>query len=190
MSPQHSNRSRLLEGAIRCLEQLPAEAVTARAIAAEAEANIASIGYHFGSKDGLLAEAMAEGFRRWLAEIAAGLADLPPESTVARLRRSIEIVANGSQQHAGLARAFLTALARAPHDQRVRAPLAESYRQSRVTLAKLLGLGADETGDAAASLLIATFDGLLIQALLDPERALNAERIGAAQGRLAALTAA
>ena len=25
MSPQHSNRSRLLEGAIRCLEQLPAE---------------------------------------------------------------------------------------------------------------------------------------------------------------------
>lgn len=189
MSPQHSNRSRLLEGAIRCLEQLPAEAVTARVIAAEAQANIASIGYHFESKDGLLAEAMAEGFRRWLAEIATGLADIPPDDTSARLQRSIEIVADGRRQHAGLARAFLSALARAPHDPRVRVPLADSYRQSRVALAKLLGLGADEAGDDAAAVLLATFDGLLIQALLDPARALNPERVETAQRRLAALTA-
>ena len=54
MSPQRSNRQLLLDGALRCLERLPAEHITARAIADESGANLASIGYHFGSKEALL----------------------------------------------------------------------------------------------------------------------------------------
>jgi AcrR family transcriptional regulator len=49
--PQRSNRQRLIEGTLRCLERLPPERITARAIAAESGANLASIGYHFGSMD-------------------------------------------------------------------------------------------------------------------------------------------
>ena len=41
-----------------------------RDIAQAAKANVASITYHFGSKDALIAEALAEGFRRWFAEFA------------------------------------------------------------------------------------------------------------------------
>ena len=49
MSPQRSNRQVLLEGALRCVERLPAERITARVIADESGANAASIVYHFGS---------------------------------------------------------------------------------------------------------------------------------------------
>lgn len=185
MSPQRSNRDALIEGALQCLADSPAADVTARDIANRANANLASIGYHFGSKDGLLAQAMVEGFRRWLAEVATALADLPIGDASARLQRAIELVSTSAQRHAGLARAFLAALASAPHDDRVRVPLAESYRESRSAVAALIGLGDDEAGKDAAGLLIAAFDGLLIQALLDPSQELPLARITAAQARLA-----
>lgn len=185
MSPQRSNRTALIEGALQCLADGPAADITARDIADQSHANLASIGYHFGSKDGLLAEAMVEGFRRWLAEVAIALADLPVSDASARLRRAIEVVSTSAERHAGLARTFLAALANAPHDDRVRGPLAESYRESRSAVAGLIGLGNDQAGEDAAGLLIAVFDGLLIQALLDPSRALAAARLAAAQARLA-----
>jgi AcrR family transcriptional regulator len=43
MSPQRSNRMNLIEGTLRCLERLPPERITARAIAEESGANLASI---------------------------------------------------------------------------------------------------------------------------------------------------
>jgi DNA-binding transcriptional regulator YbjK len=61
LSPQRSNREQLLDGALCCLERLPAERITARAIAEESGANLASIAYHFGSKDGLVTAAVIEG---------------------------------------------------------------------------------------------------------------------------------
>jgi AcrR family transcriptional regulator len=66
VSPQRSNRDALLEGALRCLERLPPERITARTIAAESGANPASIAYHFGSKDNLITEAAITGLDRWL----------------------------------------------------------------------------------------------------------------------------
>src|ERR687895_2628788 len=103
MSPQHSNRANLLEGTLRCLERLPAEAVTARAIAAESGANLASIGYHFGSKDELVTEAVIAGLDRWLEEIAAGLGDVAALEPAERYRRAAEVVEAGRERHTGLA---------------------------------------------------------------------------------------
>ena len=74
MSPQRSNRTQLIDGTLRCLERLPPERVTARAIADESGANLASITYHFGSKDDLVTEAVVAGLDRWLDEIEAALA--------------------------------------------------------------------------------------------------------------------
>lgn len=187
MSPQRSNREALIEGALQCLAENPAANVTARDIADRSNANLASIGYHFGSKNGLLAEAMVEGFRRWFIEIASALADLPPSDPGARLRRAVELVSIGAESQVGLARAFLAALASAPHDERVRVPLAESYAESRAAIAGLIGLGEDGAGADAASLLLAVFDGLLIQAMLDPSQRLSTARVAAAQARLADL---
>jgi AcrR family transcriptional regulator len=88
MSPQRSNRSSLIDGTLRCLERLPPERVTARAIAAESGANLASITYHFGSKDDLVTEAVIEGLDRWLDEIDRAMGELAPAGPRERFRRA------------------------------------------------------------------------------------------------------
>jgi hypothetical protein len=83
-----------------------------------------------------------------------------------------------------LASNFAGALAKAQHDDRVRRMLAAGFRRTRPTLASLLGLGADRAGEDAAGLVLALFDGLLLQVLLDPALAIEGERMQRAQSRL------
>jgi AcrR family transcriptional regulator len=184
MSPQRSNRSRLLEGTLRCLERLPPERVTARAIAKESQANIASIAYHFGSKDELVTEAVIAGLDRWLAEISRALGDLDGLERAARLERAGLVIDATRDLHTGLARNFLGALAKAQHDPRVRGRLAEGFRTTRARVAELLDLGSDQAGEDAAGLVHSLFTGLLFQALLDPDLAIEGRRMSRAQARL------
>jgi AcrR family transcriptional regulator len=184
MSPQRSNRSNLLEGTLRCLERLPPERVTARAIAEESGANVASITYHFGSKDDLITEAVIAGLDRWLVEIADALGDLERLEPAARYRRAFSAVEATRRRHTGLARNFLGALAKAQHNRRVQASLAEGFRRTRPRVASLLGLGQDQAGEDAAGLVHSLFTGLLFQALLDPELAIEGRRMSRAQARL------
>jgi AcrR family transcriptional regulator len=187
MSPQHSNRAQLVEGALRCLERMPPEKVTARAIAAEAGANLASITYHFGSKDELVTAAVVEGLDRWLAEIAQRLGDLAAVAPAERFRRAGDAVAATRRDHAGLARNLVGAFARAPYDEKVRTLLTAGFRRSRGEVAMLLGLltgGTDQAGDDAGGLVLALFNGLLFQALLDPALAIEGQRLGRAAARL------
>jgi AcrR family transcriptional regulator len=185
LSPQRSNRSNLLEGTLRCLESLPPDRVTARAIAEESGANIASIAYHFGSKDELVTEAVVAGLDRWLAEIAAALGDLERFEPSQRLRRAWAAVDATRRRHSGLAKNFMGALARAQHDDRIRKTLAEGFRQTRPRVAVLLGLGPDQAGEDAAGLIHSIFTGLLFQELLDPALAIEGRRMEQAQARLA-----
>lgn len=184
MSPQRSNRSRLIEGTLRCLERLPPERITARAIAAEAGANIASITYHFGSKDDLVTASVIEGLDRWLADIADCLDEVTAETPGARFRRAAAIIEESRQRNTGLARNFVGALAKAQHDARLRELLAKGFRDTRPDLATVLGLGDDRAGLDAAGLVLSLFHGLLIQVLLDPALAIDGDRMTAAQVRL------
>jgi AcrR family transcriptional regulator len=184
MSPQRSNRDVLLEGALRCLETLPPERVTARAIADASGANLASIAYHFGSKDELVTEAVITGLDRWLAEVARRLDALDAHDPAERLRRGFEAIEATRREHEPLARTFLAALARAQHDDRVRARLAAGFHRTRPAVAAVLALGDEPADVDAAALVLALFDGLLFQALLDPELAIEGERMHRAQTRL------
>lgn len=182
MSPQRSNRSNLIEGTLRCLERLPPERITARAIAEESGANLASIAYHFDTKDNLVTEAVIEGLDRWLADVAAGLDDLASHEPTARFRRAGELIE--TSPHTGLARNFIGALAKAQHDPRIKAALGAGYGRTRPRVASLLGLGDDQTGQDAGGLVLALFNGLLLQALLDPALAIEGDRMRRAQVRL------
>lgn len=184
MSPQRSNRSNLIEGTLRCLDRLPPERITARAIAEESGANLASIAYHFESKDNLVTEAVIVGLDRWLAEIESALGDLTAQQPAARYERAGEVVEQTRQRHAGLARNFLGALAKAQHEPRVRELLADGFRRTRPSVAALLGLGDDQPGEDAAGLVHSLFVGLLFQALLDPALAIDGARMERAQTRL------
>jgi AcrR family transcriptional regulator len=184
MSPQRSNRSVLLEGALRCVERLPPGRVTSRAIAKESGANLASIAYHFGSKEELVTAAVIEGLDRWLEDIAAALVEVESQEPALRLRRAFEAVEATRERHQGLARNFVGALAWAPHEPRIRKLLADGFRRTRPAVASILGLGPDKSAEDAAGLVLAMFDGLLIQTLLDPELAIEGARMHRAQARL------
>jgi AcrR family transcriptional regulator len=184
VSPQHSNRANLIAGTLRCLERLPPERITARAIAKESGANLASIAYHFGSKDDLVTEAAIEGLDRWLVEIDAGLDDLPERAPTARFRRAFDAVETSRRCHTGLARNYVAALAKGQHDPRLRETLAEGFRHSRPNVAAVLGLGDDQAGLDAAGLVLSLFHGLLLQVLLDPALAIEGKRMERAQTRL------
>jgi AcrR family transcriptional regulator len=175
MSPQRSNRVALIEGTLRCLERLPPERVTAREIAAEAGANLASIGYHFGSKDALVTEAVVAGLDRWLAAIADGL-----EHREAGGERGLDAVLAAYEASrpasTGVARAFVSAITRAPYDEAIRSKLVEGFRRARGDVDAVLGAGeAGEPG--AGALALAMFHGLLLAELLDDGLRLEGERL-------------
>lgn len=184
MSPQRSNRTQLIEGTLRCLERLPPERVTARVIADESGANLASITYHFGSKDELVTEAVIAGLDRWLAEIARRLDEMAARAPQERFRAAFGVVEQGRRAHEGLARMFLVALAKAQHDDRVRELLAGGFSRTRDEVARVLGLGADAAGRDAAGLALALFNGLLFQSLIDPSLAIEGDQMLRAQARL------
>lgn len=171
MSPQRSNRDALLEGALRCLEGSSSAKITARQIAAAADANLQSIGYHFGSTEALLAEAMAMGFGRWLDELTTDMGDLSSMNTLQRIQRAADILVTGAKERSGLLHAFLSAVASAPHNPKLRTVLSQRFSESRARVALLLGLGDDEDAINAASLIIANFDGLLVQTAIEPDDA-------------------
>jgi AcrR family transcriptional regulator len=184
VSPQRSNRSNLIEGTLRCLERLAPERLTARAIVEESGANLASINYHFGSKDNLVTEAVIEGLDRWLADIDSRLGELESNQPAVRFRRALEVVETSRRRHTGLAKNFLGALAKAQHDPRIREMLAAGFQRTRPNVASLLGLGNDQAGEDAGGLVLALFNGLLFQALLDPALAIEGDRMQLAQRRL------
>jgi AcrR family transcriptional regulator len=186
VSPQPSNLESLIEGTLRCLERLPPERVTAREIAAESGANLASITYHFGSKDELVTEAVIRGLDRWLVEIAAAMGDMESQPPATRLRRAGEAIDGTRERHDGLARNFVGALAKAQHDPRLRELLVEGFAHTRPNVAALLELGNDQAGNDAGGLVHSLFVGLLFQALLDPSLAIEGERMQRAQARLRA----
>jgi AcrR family transcriptional regulator len=184
VSPQRSNRDQLVDGALRCLERLPAERVTARVIADESGANLASIGYHFGSKEDLITTAVIEGLDRWLAEIEQDLSVVGAGTPAERYRRARAVLTETQRRHAGLVQNFFAAIAKAPHDPRVRERLALGIRRTRPAVANLLGLGDDQAGIDAGALVLALFDGLLLQWMLDPELVIDGRRFDRAQRRL------
>ena len=63
--------------------------------------------------------------------------------------------------------------------------LTEGFLRTRPRIAELLGLGDDETGTDAGGLVHSMFVGLIAQALLSPDLALDSDRTLAALERLA-----
>ncbi len=70
-------RARLLDAAREVFSQQGFQVATVREICRRAEANVAAVNYHFGSKDGLLAEALNFGALKALQLANAGASECP-----------------------------------------------------------------------------------------------------------------
>jgi AcrR family transcriptional regulator len=172
---QVSNREHLIEGAILCLQSKGYAQTTARDIAAASGANLASIGYHFGSKEGLLTEALVRILAERNKRIGQVMSTDDDASPLEGLTRSVEAVRRIFGRHRPLLVAFVEAITQAERSSSLREQMASNYREARRGAAAMLSrsLGPQATRlrtdpELMASVLIAIFDGLLIQYLLDP----------------------
>jgi AcrR family transcriptional regulator len=168
------HREDLLAGARHCLAERGYARTTARDLVAASGTNLASIGYHFGSKEALLNEALSVAFHEWAERVRSLALDaVPPGATPANLLvASWGAMLRSFEEFRGLAVACVEAMAQAQHQPEVRAQLAQAYADAREQVAamvscELSGLPAD-TARTLASFQIALCDGLLLQWLLDP----------------------
>ncbi|HEY0575358.1 MAG TPA: TetR/AcrR family transcriptional regulator [Pseudonocardia sp.] len=178
------HREDLLAGARRCLEERGYARTTARDLVAASGTNLASIGYHFGSKEGLLNEAIAASFQEWAERVRAlALAAVPDGAgdPVRMLVASWGAMLSSFVEYRGLSVAFIEALAQAERQPELRAQLADTYRRSRAQVAQMiteaLGVPDERRASTLASFQIALCDGLLVQWLLDPDATPSAPQL-------------
>ena len=185
-----SNRQQILEGAIECVQTRGVANTTTRDIAAAANASLASIPYHFGSKDALMDEALAVAIRRFATHLGelAYEEDLPP---LERLASSLETTAKAFAEVRPLLVSLMEAHVRGLHSEDFHV-LVRSHRRfvaGRIAaLVQELGIGeqgvlAEDDARALGVLVLAVIDGLMLAWLLDPEQTPTGEELAAAVQR-------
>ena len=180
------NREDLIAGAKRCLLEKGYAATTARDIAAASGVSLAAIGYHFGSKDALMNQAVFDSIGDWADELQRGMDadqvfEAPPlqrfEAAVDRTLTSF-----GGPNH-GLWAAQLELLGLAEHNAELRAFLAGVQGLAGQGIAELfLGIDAEadpEESRLAGTVMHALFIGLMAKYFLAPEQALTAAEFAA-----------
>ncbi|MFB7258763.1 TetR/AcrR family transcriptional regulator [Streptomyces nojiriensis] len=172
------HREDLLEGAKKCLVEKGFVRTTARDIVSASGTNLASIGYHYGSKDALLAQAFIGLMEEWGAVFQNGLDG--EDGSLERFRALWEGVLEQHEKSGPIWAASLeVALGR---DQRpeLRSMLAASQAEGRRGLISMLtGTPEDQLDERDVRTLggfyQALLNGLMIQWLFDPESAATAE---------------
>ncbi|GJM38955.1 MAG: hypothetical protein DHS20C19_23220 [Acidimicrobiales bacterium] len=126
-------RDRLLAAATAVMQAGGPGAATSRTIADAAGMNLGSITYYFGSKDALVAEALAASGRRLLQPALDELHRA--ESPIERLLQTAQWLPTVLDGHQPEARAYAHALAAATHDDAVRRELEDVHRAMHEQLA-------------------------------------------------------
>lgn len=163
--PGEPVKNRLLEAAVVCLQRQGYAATTARDIASEADANLRSIGYHYGSTRGLLLCAISVNWRRWLAPLIAA-ASSDSRSPEERLVEGMELFSAALSENAPMVHAWLEAVTLAPRDAELRTTLAANQQEFRTALAANLAAAGQPDADARADAIITVCDGLIVHFLL------------------------
>ncbi|WP_328844643.1 TetR/AcrR family transcriptional regulator [Streptomyces sp. NBC_00258] len=178
------HREDLLEGAKRCLLEKGFVRTTARDIVKESGTNLASIGYHYGSKDALLAEAyvsIVEGLSDDFDAGGTATASAEPGS----LERFQEVWSNviGTMQKPGsmwhLSMEIVVMGDKVPG---VRDHLAKAQREGARGIVPLLMGGLEEDVpdrdvDTLGKFYMTLMMGLIAQWTFDPETAASAEEL-------------
>ncbi|UOZ10702.1 TetR/AcrR family transcriptional regulator [Amycolatopsis sp. WQ 127309] len=150
------NREDLLAGAKQCLVERGWARTTVRDIAAAAGVNHAAIGYHFGSRDALLTQALVEAVDELGVELAGrATADTPEQGW--------QVLIDTFTTHRALWVAQVEALVQAERSPEVREHLARGQQKGR--------------GALGGSVPLALMTGLMLQWLADPERAPSGEDV-------------
>ncbi|MFE1172670.1 TetR/AcrR family transcriptional regulator [Streptomyces sp. NPDC058773] len=172
------HREDLLEGAKRCLLEKGYARTTARDIVAASGANLASIGYHYGSKDALMRQAIIASSEEW----GAGVAQVQPaEEAGAEGADPLERFAavwDLFLQRIATEREFIAAqvevLGLLPRDAGLREAIGEVLPEGGEGLVAIFAGVPDTEVDAESARVVGSFyqallTGLMVQSLLTPD---------------------
>ena len=180
------HREALLEGARKCLYERGYARTTARDIVAASGTNLASIGYHFGSKEALLNAAMVQAFDEWGDRLTEAFLREPicAAGPIARFEAGWARIIEAIEAHRPLWIALFQALAQTEHSPEMRTFLAGAMQHGREQIAANLER-AGQPAFAARERIAAAFNqalliGLMAQLLVDPEHAPTGRDFGAA----------
>lgn len=172
------HRDQLLAAARRLLQDKGYAHITTRDLVAESGTNLASIGYHFGSKAGLLNEALGDVFGEWTTQLADLVMTGPDTTPVGRARLTWSTILRHLGTNRPLLLSLIEALAQAERDPALHTQLADMQHGIRTRIAELVATtyrdgtpATDPRCTAIASFVLAVCDGLALQVLLDPKRA-------------------
>lgn len=165
----------LLAGAKRCLYERGYAHTTARDIVAASGTNLASIGYHFGSKEALLHAAIHEALAEWADELQRVLAADTEGEPLERFESTWTRVIESFERNRRLLVASFEALLQAVHNPQLRENRATAQEYARLGLAGLFariapGTEGEETARAVGSFYLALLTGVMAQWLIDPGR--------------------
>src|SRR5688500_3617892 len=141
------HREKLLAGAKRCLYERGYARTTARDIVAASGTNLASIGYHFGSKEALLNAAMIEAIDEWGDELERALItdiDVGSMDPIERFESIWTRVIASFGTHRPLWVASFEAFVQAQRSPELLTQLAAGHEEARFGLAALFQ-GIDES---------------------------------------------
>jgi AcrR family transcriptional regulator len=183
-----SHRTKLLEAAGRLLREREYGNITARDLVAASGTNLGSIGYHFGSKEALLNEAIGLALEDWAQAIGDAIRVEATGGLRALMASSMRAVLDEHETIRPYYLAFIEALARSARSPRLHDQLATHYNRQRERIAgwildALRGQIEPSAARHIASLMLATADGMLVQSFIDPQQVPSSRELAGAMGK-------
>jgi AcrR family transcriptional regulator len=186
-----SHKEDLLAGAVACLREKGYAHTTARDIVAASGTNLASIGYHYGSTKALLNAAVLQALDEFGEQMAQAMGPGPAagQTTLERFERFWTAVIDSFATNRQVWLATFDIFTVAQRDPQVRAAVADGLEDGRAFWAQVL-YGVDPAdrprARAVGSLHQALISGVLVQWLIDPDRAPSPADLAAAMATIAA----
>jgi AcrR family transcriptional regulator len=179
------NREDLLGGAKRCLFDKGYARTTARDIATASGTSLAAIGYHFRTTEALLNAALFEALGEFGAELERALSVEDGGGTpYERFERYWSRVIDSMATHRQLWAATVEILPQVDRLPELRTALGEGLQNGRLLWASLLQR-LDPAKDAPTAQAVGSFyqallSGVLVQWLVDPDRAPSSQDLAGA----------
>ncbi len=182
------NREKLLHAALRLLGTKGYANTTARDLVQESGTNLASIGYHFGSKEALLNEAIARTLAAWTTAVEHEMFAAESSGLEQRITRALEATIDRFAELETYLVSFFESFPPAMRDEELRSTMAAAYEQARERGTEMLKRAFEEDGrsirdrdaEVLTSLVLAICDGLFLQWILEPDRAPTSGEVVAA----------
>ncbi|MFJ4858812.1 MULTISPECIES: TetR/AcrR family transcriptional regulator [unclassified Streptomyces] len=178
------HREDLLEGAKRCLLEKGYARTTARDIVAASGTNLASIGYHYGSKEALLNLAFLKVTEEWGDVLTkdgetAGNPVATPPAPLDQFRETWERVIGSYEQTRSVWQLQMEVISRIDSDPELQKALVGPQREGRNGLAEnMLGIDPEaepEKARVAGLFCQALLAGVMVQWLMDRDSAPSAQ---------------